>query len=259
MDKIKNPLTGRLIYKNGKTHQKLIKDNILDKDGDLSIDQIIAQNKCWECKCELSLIENDDKDDEWKCEKCGEIYFSCPKCEKENNGKPVSGDCDTLWKGGFCEGCGRHFCDHHWQCRFDGKDIDSENSELDYDPYLYCSECLVKKETGLSEESNDEFFWKEMQEGLCWPCRCETLPTGSIDEYECPECEETYYNCVLCQKDNKGHHNTQDISDNDKGQTCQKCHHHFCIAHWQNMKSENTYPDWYCDDCFSEEDELSEE
>ena len=251
--KIKNPLTGRLIYKNGKTHQKLIKDNILDKDGELSIDQIIAENRCWECKCELSLIDDDDKDDEWKCEKCGEIYFSCPKCEKENNGKPVSGDCDTLWKGGFCEGCHHHFCDHHWQCRFDGKDIDSENSELDYDPYLYCSECLVEKEIeGRLNNEND----KQTEECKCWICNKKLVYNDDIDEYKCQKCDKIYYNCVMCQKDNKNHPVSQDSEINDKGQWCMKCNHHFCTAHWQNMENLSALDDeWYCDGCFSEDEE----
>ena len=253
--KIKNPLTGKLIYKNAVTHKKLIKDKVLDENGnrfEMDIDQIIDENRCWDCKCELYSNSDDENEDEWRCEKCPEIYYSCKLCEDENGGHPVSDDCETLCKGGFCNECKRRFCDHHWQSRTDYIDSDDSIDEI------LCAECYKKHEF----DNEDDIFYWQIQECKCWRCKKDDdgylvlKPTGEVDELECPKCQKIYYSCVLCEKDNKGNPVSQDVQINDKGQWCNKCCHHFCIAHWQNMENLSVFDDeWYCDDCFSEDEE----
>lgn len=225
---------------------------------EMNIDQIIAGNRCWKCKCEL---ESRGKTDEWRCEKCSSIYYSCKECEQENGGHPVSADCKTLFKGGYCGGCERHFCDHHWQCQYDDIDLDDIGSEDDL-----CLECY--KENEFNNE-DDKFYW-QIQECKCWRCKKDDdylvlKPTGEVDELECPKCQKIYYNCVLCEKDNKGNPVSQDVQINDKGEWCEECKRHFCIAHWQNMKKNGRLDEviWYCEGCIPKlskeiQEELSE-
>lgn len=117
----------------------------------MDIDQIIAENRCWDCKCEL-YCDSDDED-EWRCENCPEIYYSCKQCEEKNGGHPVSADCETLSEGGYCNDCKRHFCDHHWQQRTDNLDDDdcSDEEISIYDPPL-CLECFLKKREKVKDE-----------------------------------------------------------------------------------------------------------
>ena len=54
--------------------------------------QLIHENRCWDCALKLkpykgiSVVQNT-----FECPKCHELYFSCFRCSKENNNKPVNG------------------------------------------------------------------------------------------------------------------------------------------------------------------------
>ncbi len=90
-----------------------------------------------------------------------------------------------------------------------------------------------------------------IDENRCWTCKCELEDRDSCTfKYVCPECNEEYYSCISCEKSNRGLPVSVDCETIDKGVICNKCHNHYCIAHWQNMKRcVIEFSDFICEHC----------
>ena len=61
----------------------------------------------------------------------------------------------------------------------------------------------------------------------CWSCDdTKLVQKKDSHEWECPKCEDIYYQCNKCPEE-------FDASDNNKGIDCTKCGKHYCIMCWQ--------------------------
>jgi len=93
---------------------------------------------------------------------------------------------------------------------------------------------------------------KLVEENRCWTCKCE-LDQIEDEKYECPECNRIYLSCLGCEKLNNGKPCSMDVPINDKGESCAKCNHHFCIFCWQSSDFDwDTGEMWMCDDCLKD-------
>ena len=117
------------------------------------IDRLIHQNRCWHCECEL---QPKSKPYTYYCPNiklCSDgEYYSCFLCEKENDGKPMAIDHDSISKGTRCKKCKKYFCLSCW-CHYIGYD-DPEDG-------YYCEKCFPTLDDEIKNRITEKDKWLE--------------------------------------------------------------------------------------------------